>query len=246
MTLECKILYDLSRNAELERDTDGTIILGIENCFNSIIKKIFGKDWFDGYAFGISKLVVFIKDSNYVIKIPFTGKFPEFDHETVVEDFLTKEETFTPFAHGSKYNSWDYCRRELDIYNKAVVYGLEDAFAAINLIGYIQGVLPVYLQERCVTFIDKWESDASMECNDEGYVQNEDLTKEQKKTMKCGGRIYNLYWQSLLHNKLGTKKYRKLIKFLKKVDIYDLHNENVGYKEDNLEPVFIDYSDWND
>ena len=84
MTLECKILYDLSRNAELDRDTDGNIILGIENCFNSIIKKISRKDWFDGYAFGISKLVIFIKDSNYVIKIPFTGKFPEFDHKTVV------------------------------------------------------------------------------------------------------------------------------------------------------------------
>ena len=93
-------------------------------------------------ASGVSKVAIIPKEKNYVIKIPYYGKYRK----------SNGIKCFDPYFSSISKSS-DYCKSEEIIYNKAKANGLDAFFAEIEQIGKIKST-PIYVQRKAVIFED--------------------------------------------------------------------------------------------
>lgn len=214
---------------------------------------------------GASKLVLIPENENYVIKIPFLGHNEEEWIEN--EDYPYKwgdpeydgdkaghyEYIFYPFDgasfDGYNYDSengenWNYCNAEVDIYELAVLAGLELYFAREELIGFIDGELggyPVYVQERAVTYND---SQKSYDKASENEIQ-----ELREKYANHGFDEWHLdsihqIWALDFIAEYGEEEYFRFFRFCYENALFeDMHYNNFGYIVDTY-PVLIDYSNY--
>ncbi len=203
--------------------------------FESLIFDYCNLDFFaNNFATGASKGVLFLKDDDSkVVKIPLSHYESEVWND---EGEGNWEYKVIPF-HGascSNGNSWDYCRLECDIYEKAKEAGLEKYFLKTQCIGSVNSH-PIYTQEKADNTLFEVKN----------YAYDGDFGLPELKKKHEGIDIYMIdpQWVYDFISFYGIDELVKLQDFLRenKLD-RDLHSENIGYRDGK--PILIDYSDY--
>ena len=182
---------------------------------------------------GMSKIVIVSSIIDYVIKIPLTGVwFPEWDEET--EEYNDDNTTFEPFSYGGGCDNDDYCAVEVDIYDETEYENPEYAFIFPKTFFYKEiNKVKYYLQEKCKCGGGCDTSNSSHAAQTVGNELYEDANNEY-------GSVESLEWCISLVENYGVEKAKEVMKYLKKMNITDLHNGNIGYR--NGKPIILDYS----
>lgn len=190
---------------------------------------------------GVSKMAIVIPESQYVIKVPFNGKWDTYYDDD--DDNDTYEEYWEDFMYANPENySFDYCCDELDKYEKAAACGLGMFFAETLFYGYTKGGYPLYLQEKVRPY---------------NHIRRADTpkAKENSLTYVKDKRANDYNWESLPEewlamavDRYGLELVERFIDFIhtEEPDISDdLHGGNYGYRYDGS-PVLLDFSGWRD
>ena len=159
------------------------------------------------YFTGTTKGVVKFLNKQYVLKIPFYNK---------------------------REDIWDKCKKEMELYQKAKSFKVNDFFAPVVLIATIANHL-IYFQPYCNTMFERTYK------KEVPY-----FTKQQKQKVLDIFESYYIYtaininWLTDIYVIYGEEKFDMLMTFLKANNIIDLHEENIGFTPSG-NPVIIDY-----
>ena len=179
-------------------------------------------------ASGVSKVAIIPKEKNYVIKIPYYGKYRKSNGIKCFDLY---------FSSISK--SGDYCKSEEIIYNKAKANGLDTFFAEIEQIGKIKSI-PIYVQRKAVIFEDVYYP----EDDEEENLNEHEISIFKTITTKYSDLVEDEYlpisWMKDFICSYGELAFDKLYDFLSDNNIQDLHSENIGYICER--PVLVDFS----
>lgn len=189
-------------------------------------------DW--DYCSGASK-VVFINPTvkDKVIKIPIVGRLEDdFYYDDDEEDWIYSGEGEFYYYCGADNGDteYDYCSAEVNIYKAAEEAGLEACFAKTERIGSINGY-PVYMQDKAEML-----EDVDISSHTREYIE--------KTVLHC--RELNIHtsinkgWFGDFIAYHGDEMAKRLIDFINKFHINDLHTGNIGYISGI--PVLVDYS----
>lgn len=136
-----------------------------------------------------------------------------------------------------KNSSWNYCEKEVEVYEDAKEKGLEVFFAEVKEEGYISdkdgNVLSYYRQDK-VPVIGESEK----------IISDADYKKASEATNSAKYTSLPVYWVSSAIDFFGLEKVVNLLKFLKEQCLSDFHSENIGFMT-NGAPVLFDYSGYN-
>ena len=179
-------------------------------------------------ASGVSKVAIIPKEKNYVIKIPYYGKYRK----------SNGIKCFDPYFSSISKSS-DYCKSEEIIYNKAKANGLDTFFAEIEQIGKIKSI-PIYVQRKAVIFEDVYYP----EDDEEENLNEHEISIFKTITTKYSDLVEDEYlpisWMKDFICSYGELAFDKLYNFLSDNNIQDLHSENIGYICER--PVLVDFS----
>ena len=166
---------------------------------------------------GATKLVIIPDGRDYVIKIPFNGRYE-------YGDFF-----YFNGAYGSSFD--DYCASEKGIYEDAEEAGFGEMFLPIELVCRIDGH-PIYVQER-VEMIDEMPNQAS-------YASEKSKDKIYEEYQNGVRYIGSPVWAASCLDTLGSyEEYQRFLGFIDEEGISDLHRGNLGYC--NGHAVIVDY-----
>ena len=188
---------------------------------------------------GVSKMAIVIPESHYVIKVPFNGKWDTYYDD----DNDAYEECWEDFMYANPENySFDYCRDELDKYERAVSAGLGIFFAETLFYGYTRGGYPLYLQEKV-------RPDSHLRRADTPKAKENSFTVVKSKREKdYNWKRLPEEWLAMAIDKYGLKLVERFIDFINNEEPEisdDLHGGNYGYRYDGS-PVLLDFSGWRD
>ncbi len=175
------------------------------------------------FAYGISKFVVFLNDKE-VVKIPFNGVFKYNENSDDYDNF-------------NEFSVINYCEIEANYYEEAKEWGVAEFFAGTRFVGYTKDHTPFYVSERINATIDDMWNKVS-----EDSIHAAHVYADSRKGVR--GRKLSDHWLALALERYGKAKVDKFIDFLVAFDINDLHQGNIGFR-DNGDPVLIDYSGFN-
>ena len=190
----------------------------------------------EDYAHGASKLVVFLKDANFVVKIPFTGYM--FDSED--SDYCDNYYDFEGAEEDDSGECWDYCWTEAAVYQRAVAAGVEKYLLKTEKIGEINGY-PIYIQEKCVSFFN---SSVNTPSNKEKIASRNNL-EDNNIYAEVLSSVFCFYCYLDIIN--GEDTYESFGRFNNFAEEYlsDIHNGNIGFNVCG-KPVILDYSGYHE
>lgn len=189
------------------------------------------------FEYGASKIVLWGRDWDYVIKIPFTGGVDEDDNYGDSYEDFNNAPNFAAARLAVKYgynpdnlSCWDYCETEVKVYQAAKRIGVEKYFAETRYIGEVYDH-PIYVQERCKMGPQSFRS----------YEEEKTFERDsrEKDMCFCG----NTDWAMDLYDYIANEElYKIIIKLIDNVfEITDIHSGNVGYRLNGC-PVLVDYA----
>lgn len=178
---------------------------------------------------GATKACFIEQDKDYVTKIPLGGE--------------KSGGEFYPFVGTNGIeNNWDYCLKEYEVYQLAKEQGLEDFFAEVTKVGFIQGAndteTPAYHQSRVAETSSQHERKSG-----KTDVSDEDIKKLTAVSERTGNFDLPKTWVVAAIDFYGVEKVIQLIYFLKENNLSDFHGSNVGFM-DSQAPVLFDYSSY--
>ena len=186
----------------------------------------------EDYAHGASKLAIFLKDANFVVKIPFTGYMIDCEYSDCCDNYYD----FEGAEEDDSGEYWDYCRTEEVMYQRAVAAGVEKYLLETKKIGEINGY-PVYIQEKCVSFFG---SSVNVPTNKEKIASRNNL-EDNNIYAEVLSSVFCFYCYLDIIN--GEDTYESFGRFNNFAEEYlsDIHNGNIGF---NIcgKPVILDYS----
>lgn len=202
--------------------------LSVGNAAGNVLSKMDGDFFTSSFLCGCTKLVLFPKDLELVVKIPFncsSETLESWDSETG-EDIV--EEYYFENAEGEE--GWNYCAAEEYYYSEACSCGVEDAFLENKFIGYIKGH-PIYIQKKVLMYE---ESEGT-------FAEKEESVKKSVAALKKDYLVsFPDKWAADFIEYYGEEKMRQLVEFLEDyVSHNDFHQGNLGYIEGR--PVIVDY-----
>ena len=189
-------------------------------CVDKTVEQANGlwEDWFTG----ASKLA-FLATEKDVIKIPFLyERIPNWDDDTF---------EYKPYHY-------NYCELEAEIYSKAKDEGLGMFFAGTEYIGSTKSGVPIYRSERVNVGYEACEY-RDDRVSEDSYKKASRIRSERK------SYSISVYWLALAYEYYDENKVNQLVDFVKRERINDLHDGNVGFR-DNGEPVLLDYSGYHE
>ena len=186
----------------------------------------------EDYAHGASKLVIFLKNANFVVKIPFTGYMIDCEYSDCCDNYYD----FEGAEEDDSGEYWDYCRTEEVMYQRAVAAGVEKYLLETKKIGEINGY-PIYVQEKCVSFC---KSSIKVPTNREKVASRNNL-EDNNIYAEVLSSVFCFYCYLDIIN--GEDTYESFGRFNNFAEEYlsDIHNGNIGF---NIcgKPVILDYS----
>ena len=191
----------------------------------------FSYDW----AEGETKLVIIPFDYNWVIKIPYNG----YAGKRMTNGTICHYADYFDYGSTDIRHFWDYCYTESCLYQKARTKKIAEIFAKEIYIGSINGY-PIYAQQKAEGYDMEACSFSELKITKEeseylgSILQNNDTSVGPSFTTST----YTWLADVLIY--YGRVFLNKVLSFIKKNEISDLHSGNVGYI--NNRPVIIDYS----
>ena len=187
-----------------------------------------GYDFEYNVYYGATKAVIVPNNEDFVIKIPFAGsndyENQPYDYDAITDTYIYDDE-YDPFVP-LKY---DYCRLEEENYEYARENDVEDYFAKITLIDFIDG-FAIYVQEKVASFYSSKSRTHYSEAERKALRQSYEYDLER----------IPLDWALDFINAYGEEEFINFLNFTIDYHINDLHGENVAYR--NGKPILCDYS----
>lgn len=145
---------------------------------------------------------------------------------------------------GETRGDYDEAMEEVEIYNKAVTAGLAVFFPATELFTTINGV-PFVKQEKVDFCVGETPYHKEKKYAYQARTASDRIVKKMQLSFNraCGhrySRSLNTTWAKMALVVFGKKLVKSLCEFIIENGINDLHESNIGYK-DNL-PVILDFS----
>ena len=162
-------------------------------------------------VWGCSQYVIITKDKD-VYKIPFNGEYD--DHYVEFNEFEA-----------------NYSEKAVEVYNSAVIDSVEKMFSKIEKIGFSCNGHPIYKQDYAREYLDAEKGRTS--ASKDSSIKAEKIRKEKYVP-------FYLDWLSLAIDAYGEEEVKKLLDFIEKEEVSDLHRGNYGFDANNL-PVIFDY-----
>lgn len=228
---------------------DGTQIYwqdayGYINCYENKFRDFSNCSWIDN---GVSKIVFYFDECpNYVFKIPFIGDYTvkneaELDNlESICHnnkfsvDINVKN--FNRFMNANKgiideVSNNDYCAIESYLWSKACEKHVDDFFAETFFVCDFLNC-PIYASEYLPhNYFDENDMDqASKKSMEIVSTKNKNNCSEMSNEMLA-----------VFIDQYGERRVDDLISFINQYDIFDLHEENVGFDSYNNIKI-LDYS----
>lgn len=212
---------------------------------NNINEDIFNRlpqDFSYYWAEGATKLVIIPLNYNWVIKIPYNGTAERRIINGTVRDYADY------FDYGSidTRHFWDYCYTESCLYQKARTKKIAEIFAKEIYIGDINGY-PIYAQQKAEEYDAEICSHSELEITkEESEYLKSILRNNDTDDASTGSSFTNSTYAWLVDVLIyyGRIFLDKVLFFIEKNGISDLHSGNVGYI--NNRPVIIDYSSFHE
>lgn len=180
------------------------------------------EDW--EYSLGATKITIFPKESEIVVKIPLTH-----------DSFNYSARGIKPFIGAGEPDGWNYCEAENILYERAIEADIEYAFLETKMIGIARDNHPIYIQKKAEMLCERKTS------------HPKEYEKTQGMRMYCkenSCRCFDDFWLLDFVEAYGKDTLQSLYTFLDANAITDLHEGNLGYI-DNL-PVIIDYAGYHE
>lgn len=145
---------------------------------------------------------------------------------------------------GETCGDYDEAMEEVEIYNKAVKAGLAVFFPATELFTTINGVHFVK-QEKVDFCVDETPYHKEQKYAYQSRSASDRIVRKMQRSINkaCNhqySRLLDTTWAKMALVIFGKKLVKSLCEFIVENDINDLHENNIGYK-DNL-PVILDFS----
>ena len=239
----------LSKEVELATDNIENIIIKPLMSVNNIFSPKH-KGW-SSYRQGTTKIILFPKNKNYVIKIPKNGR--RFYNRLSLSEkkffYFTMERKFD-YTKEDYGRGWDYCKEEAQIVQEAKELNLNEYFAETLYLGDVRGY-PIYAQEKVTVMTDRYELDED-EDYDSIYDETAGLLDSYEGSDNSDSSYYSseyddednnvlpLNWSLVFVKKYGVDALKSLIEFIQDMGINDIHSDNVGFIDGN--PILLDYS----
>lgn len=191
-----------------------------------------------------------------------TGQEDSYEVSTIIRDHGLKKDFVTvhggaskvclDFSHenfvikwtGETRGDYDEAMEEVEIYQKAVNAGLAVFFPATELFATINGVHFVK-QEKVDFCVEEIPYHKEKKYAYQSRTASDRIVKKMQLSFNraCGhrySRSLNTTWAKMALVVFGKKLVKSLCEFIIENGINDLHESNIGYK-DNL-PVILDFS----
>lgn len=216
------------------------------------------------YDEGASKLAIMFPDLGFVIKVPYTGRWED-DGEEPCDDCSKRDEcdgcqwdcarrrhwdeTHDEYKDYFEFNgagvfceaetnidmhldnNWDYCAVERYLTRAAVAAEVSECLASVTLLGTIEEH-PIYVQPYATIYSDYYTSTRK------SHSKEEKITTEEA-CRRVDGWCFNVDWLTDFLVYYGDETFQKFMAFIKKYEIRDLHDGNVGYIDGA--PVLVDF-----
>ena len=191
-----------------------------------------------------------------------TGQEDSYEVSTIIRDHGLKKDFVTVHGGASKVcldftrenfvikwtgetrGDYDEAMEEVEIYNKAVTAGLAVFFPATELFTTINGVHFVK-QEKVDFCVEDTPCHKEKKYAYQARTASDRIVQKMQNSINkaCGhrySRSLNTTWAKMALVIFGKKLVKSLCQFIIENGINDLHESNIGYK-DNL-PVILDFS----
>ena len=180
---------------------------------------------------GMTKLVIVPKETNYVIKIPFTGYY----------NYSYNEDTndFDDYALGHERECSNCCDQEIALYEDATE-NLRKILLPVEFVGMIDG-LNIYIQEKYKTDFDGYYYQDEAYTLKENSAQKKICSKIKTETKTSLSDVFI----GLLIQEYGIKNTTDILEEIEDLEIYDLHGGNYGFARDNRCVIF-DYAGYSE
>ena len=218
-----------------------------EDDVDDFISSIPAKVGYYDYDLGATKMVIIPEDTEYVIKIPFTGQYtynsPYYD-EDLKEWVESEYENYVDFC--GAFSEWgnNYIEAEIRYYNMAEEAGWAEYFLPIEYVYDWDGI-PIYIQQKADLFCSEGEHEQVLYSSKENRekclsIRNLNHTKWLELDK------FPISWVASLMDKMKSfDKVKSFVDFLIEKTIYnDLHYSNIGYA--NGHAVIVDYGGYYD
>lgn len=190
---------------------------------------------------GATKAVFIFNDEDYVLKTPIFGEvsYPSIkDEYGYLEPDYDAEPNFTAWT-GALYSDCgdNYCESEEYLYKKAEEAGLGELFIKTEFL-YTENGRPVYISEKC-HHCDLWRKGG-----EEAPSENSLSIAEENRKSKKDNWTSRLGLQATAKfiDDYGLEMTEKLLAFIKKYDISDLHDDNTMISNRTGKIVITDYA----
>lgn len=188
--------------------------------------------------YGVSKAAVILPDSSYILKIPFNCMIynVEVYNEATDSYEYTDEQEYNYFCNADDLADYDaaeddYCENEMFKYYRAVDAGFGDFFLDTYCYGVKDGC-PIYAQEKCTHWCGK---EVTTSEHSRHLVESDSFFR---------GITNNTFIMACI-DYYGEERTRAFISYLEEEGIDDLHNGNIGFKQ-NGAPCLCDWAGWRD
>ena len=217
-----KILNILEATQTFKDIANSDTIFSQESVFDILIEPLcntIGAENFEWHH-GISKVMLYFPEilPTHIIKIPFNWYADYEDDEAY------------PYEN-------DHCQLECEVYQNAIIDGVEEILLKEVCCGYVQGV-PVYIQRKadCTSCAEK----ESFYPSQEEINDFENTVSDKNDYYKYSSATEDDEWNINVCEYFGYERGLELLRWIYD-NLSDMHSGNVGYLA-NGQPVIFDYS----
>lgn len=212
--------------------------------YHDFEKDILQKDEDANLKFGISKFVIVPSQTNYVIKIPFSGIYEYYDDDMrYYEEEDLSQYTYTiyndyPYFYSQFSQVKDYCDLEFNKYQNLYKQNLDCFVAKTAFYTELSNKIKIFTQEKITPCIDDWT-------DHKPTPHSKDLAKCWIKEDDCA---LEPNWLANCIDYYGEQKTKRFINYCYDEDpdiLSDTHMSNLGYRPDGT-PVILDFSGFQD
>ena len=195
--------------------------------------------------FGISKFVIIPSTTDYVIKIPFNGRYEYYDddirlyEEEKLDDYTYIIHDGCPYFYSPFSYVADYCEKEFSTYKKLCCKNLEYFVAETRFYKEFPNKIKIFTQEKIIPCFN--------DCEDrKPTIRSKDIAK---RWIKEDCFALDSTWLANCIDYYGEQQTKRFMDYCdnKEPDILaDTHLGNLGYRPDDGSPVILDYSGFSD
>ena len=189
------------------------------------------------YDAGCTKWVIAYKDiPDWIVKVPFCGTciYTDEGEKDFYDEFI---------GANNRKNNWNYCEREVEIYEEAVMKKVDFFFTETHYLGTYWG-MPIYISKKVNDFYTKKGSHSTeKKCEKCNSIIQEAESRSEKWNKDY--LLSSFYITQMIDCGYSYEQIVNIILFCQENLIGDFHSGNFGWDEEDKLRI-LDFSSYNE